>query len=26
MIFAKPKYDRRGETGQAYLGEVNIIG
>ena len=26
MIFAKPKYDRRGEAGQAYLGEVNIIG
>jgi uncharacterized protein YacL len=26
MIFAKPKYDRRGDAGQAYLGEVNIIG
>lgn len=26
MIFAKPKHERRGEAGQAYLGEVNIIG
>lgn len=26
MIFAKPKFERRGEAGQAHLGEVNAIG
>lgn len=26
MIFAKPKFERRGESGQAHLGEVNAIG